>query len=139
MPDAAAPRRSCSKLTCNREAVCTLTYVYSDSTAVIGALSARREPHAYDLCPAHADALTAPRGWRIVRLEAPGGWSRDAKSAMPKLAALLAAAKLPEPEPVPASCGEGRSNPGARHTAFRVSLRRVSSCWAGPATSPGYR
>ncbi|WP_240625260.1 DUF3499 family protein [Kocuria tytonicola] len=70
-------RRSCSKQTCNRDAVCTLTYVYSDSTAVIGALSARREPHAYDLCPVHADTLTAPRGWRVVRLEAPGGWDRD--------------------------------------------------------------
>ena len=70
-------RRSCSKQTCNREAVCTLTYVYSDSTAVIGALSVRREPHAYDLCPVHADTLTAPRGWRVVRLEAPDGWDRD--------------------------------------------------------------
>ncbi|WHF24181.1 hypothetical protein QJS66_08225 [Kocuria rhizophila] len=25
-----------------------------------------------DLCPAHADALARARGWRIVRLEAPG-------------------------------------------------------------------
>ena len=66
MPDAAAPRRSCAKLTCNREAVCTLTYVYSDSTAVIGALSARREPHAYDLCDEHAARLTAPQGWHVV-------------------------------------------------------------------------
>ncbi|WP_082681863.1 DUF3499 family protein [Kocuria rhizophila] len=77
MREPVAPKRSCSKQTCNRDAVCTLTYVYSDSTAVIGALSARREPHAYDLCPVHADALTAPRGWRVVRLEAPGGWDRD--------------------------------------------------------------
>ena len=38
---------------------------------------------------------------RFVNIRETGGWSRDAKSAMPKLAALLAAAKLPEPEPVP--------------------------------------
>ncbi|WP_240918931.1 DUF3499 family protein [Kocuria sp. KD4] len=71
------PRRTCSKQMCNRDAVCTLTYVYSDSTAVIGALSARREPHAYDLCPVHADSLTAPKGWRVVRLESPDGWNHD--------------------------------------------------------------
>jgi ferredoxin len=38
---------------------------------------------------------------RFVNIRETGGWSRDAKNAMPKLAALLAAAKLPEPEPVP--------------------------------------
>lgn len=38
---------------------------------------------------------------RFVNIRETGGWSRDAGSAMPKLAALLAAARLPEPEPVP--------------------------------------
>jgi ferredoxin len=37
---------------------------------------------------------------RFVNIRETGGWSKDARSAMPKLAALLAAAKLPEPEPV---------------------------------------
>jgi ferredoxin len=37
---------------------------------------------------------------RFVNIRETGGWSRDAKSAMPKIAALLALAKLPEPEPV---------------------------------------
>src|SRR5207253_8389304 len=37
---------------------------------------------------------------RFVNIRETGGWSRDARSAMPKIAALLAAAKLPEPEPV---------------------------------------
>jgi ferredoxin len=36
----------------------------------------------------------------FVNIRETGGWSKDARSAMPKLAALLAAAKLPEPEPV---------------------------------------
>ncbi|MBD2762740.1 DUF3499 domain-containing protein [Kocuria sp. cx-116] len=71
------PQRTCSRQTCSRAAMCTLTYVYSDSTAVIGALSARSEPHAYDLCAFHADRMTAPRGWRVVRLESPDGWNRD--------------------------------------------------------------
>ena len=38
---------------------------------------------------------------RFVNIRETGGWSRDARSSMPKLAALLAAARLPEPEPVP--------------------------------------
>src|SRR5690606_19783834 len=38
---------------------------------------------------------------RFVNIRETGGWSQDAASAMPKLAALLAAARLPEPEPVP--------------------------------------
>lgn len=37
---------------------------------------------------------------RFVNIRETGGWSQDARSAMPKLAALLAAAKMPEPEPV---------------------------------------
>ena len=38
---------------------------------------------------------------RFVNLRETGGWSREAKAATPKMAALLAAARLPEPEPVP--------------------------------------
>ena len=37
---------------------------------------------------------------RFVNIRETGGWSRDAASATPKIAALLAAAHLPEPEPV---------------------------------------
>lgn len=46
----------------------TLTYVYADSTAVLGPLATQAEPHSYDLCAAHAERLTAPRGWEVVRL-----------------------------------------------------------------------
>ena len=46
----------------------TLTYVYADSTAVLGPLATYAEPHCYDLCAQHAESLTAPRGWEIVRL-----------------------------------------------------------------------
>ncbi|GAA4720654.1 DUF3499 domain-containing protein [Isoptericola chiayiensis] len=47
----------------------TLTYVYADSTAVLGPLAQRAEPHSYDLCSVHAERLTAPRGWEVVRLQ----------------------------------------------------------------------
>ena len=47
----------------------TLTYVYADSTAVIGPLAGSAEPHSYDLCDRHARTLTAPRGWELMRPE----------------------------------------------------------------------
>jgi ferredoxin len=37
---------------------------------------------------------------KFVNIRETGGWSRDASSAMPKIAALLAAAHLPDAEPV---------------------------------------
>ncbi len=46
----------------------TLTYVYADSTAVLGPLAQLAEPHSYDLCAEHAQRLTAPRGWEVVRV-----------------------------------------------------------------------
>jgi hypothetical protein len=61
-----SPRR-CSRNGCPRQAVATLTYVYADSTAVVGPLAAFSEPHTYDLCERHARSLTAPRGWELVR------------------------------------------------------------------------
>lgn len=62
-----SPRR-CSRPGCGQPAVFTLTYVYRDSTAVLGPLAAYVEPHCYDLCADHAGRLTAPRGWEVVRL-----------------------------------------------------------------------
>src|SRR5262247_106547 len=62
--------RQCSRPACKRVALFTLTYVYRDSSAVLGPLAAYTEPHCYDLCAAHADRLTVPRGWEVVRLPA---------------------------------------------------------------------
>ena len=47
-----------------------------------------------------APALTE-RPIKFVNIRETGGWSRDASQAMPKIAALLAMAQLPDPEPVP--------------------------------------
>jgi hypothetical protein len=51
--------------------VATLTFVYSDSTAVVGPLATAREPHSWDLCVDHAGRITAPRGWELVRHAGP--------------------------------------------------------------------
>lgn len=60
--------RLCTRSGCGRRAGATLTYVYADSTAVLGPLALQATPGSYDLCPAHADTLSAPRGWEMIRL-----------------------------------------------------------------------
>ena len=60
--------RCCSRTACKQPPVYTLTFVYRDSTAVLGPLSAYEEPSTYDLCEKHAARLVAPRGWDVVRL-----------------------------------------------------------------------
>lgn len=60
--------RRCSRAGCEQSAVQTLTYVYVDSTAVLGPLATQAEPHSYDLCRRHATGLSAPRGWEVIRL-----------------------------------------------------------------------
>ena len=60
-------KRPCSRVHCQEEAVSTLTYVYADSMAVLGPLSAKAEPHSYDLCERHAERLSPPQGWTILR------------------------------------------------------------------------
>lgn len=58
----------CSRTGCSTPAIATLTYVYADSTAVLGPLALRAEPGSYDLCAAHSASLSAPRGWEVIRL-----------------------------------------------------------------------
>jgi hypothetical protein len=83
--------------------VATLTYVYSDQTAVLGPLATFAEPHAYDLCDAHSERLSAPRGWEVLRL------APDPDSFGPSTDDLLALAdavreagrpRTPAPQPV---------------------------------------
>lgn len=60
--------RRCSRTGCGRSATSTLSYVYADSTAVLGPLAVDDEPGYYDLCSLHAEALSVPRGWEVIRL-----------------------------------------------------------------------
>jgi hypothetical protein len=68
-----------------------LTYVYRDSTAVLGPLAALVEPHCYDLCERHADRMTAPRGWDVVRL--PAATPEDEEARTDDLEALANAVR----------------------------------------------
>ncbi|MEE1929314.1 DUF3499 domain-containing protein [Streptomyces sp. TRM 70351] len=91
-----SPVRRCSRTACGRPAVATLTYVYADSTAVLGPLATYAEPHCYDLCSDHSERLTAPRGWEVVRLAVPPGPARPSGDDLEALAdAVREAARGP--------------------------------------------
>jgi len=59
--------RVCSRASCRSVASMTLTYIYSESTAVLGPLATFSEPHSYDLCDKHSARLTVPNGWNVIR------------------------------------------------------------------------
>lgn len=87
--------RLCTRTACGQPAVATLTYVYADSTVVLGPLAIYPEPHCYDLCAEHAQRMTAPRGWEVVRLHAPQAGPVD------DLGVLADLVRQPRSEPAP--------------------------------------
>jgi Protein of unknown function (DUF3499) len=89
--------------------VYTLTYVYRDSTAVLGPLAAYVEPHCYDLCEKHAARLTAPRGWDVVRLPMDPAQERaDDLEALANAVMETPPQARPEKEPVGQGIEVGR-------------------------------
>jgi Protein of unknown function (DUF3499) len=113
-----SPARRCSRTACNRSAVTTLTYVYADQTAVLGPLATYAEPHAYDLCDKHAERLSAPRGWEVLRLISdlsPRGPSDDDLLALAN--AVREAARPPSAPSAPVT------EHGSRETSRRGHLR----------------
>ena len=108
--------RRCSRAGCSHPAAATLTYVYTDSTAVRGPLAIRAEPHGYDLCGAHAESLSAPRGWEVIRLAN----DADAKPSSDDLLALADAVReigFSYDQPPPAN--------SAAHTEGRNSIVEI--------------
>lgn len=77
----------------------TLTYVYADSTAVLGPLATAAEPHCYDLCSQHAERLTVPRGWEVMRL-APDADAGPSSDDLEALANAVREAARPAPSSV---------------------------------------
>ncbi|MFW6775375.1 DUF3499 domain-containing protein [Nocardioides sp. CPCC 205120] len=107
--------RRCSRTACGRPAAMTLTYVYSDQTAVLGPLSTTAEPHAYDLCEQHSERLSAPRGWEVLRLAnvpVASGPSDDDLLALADAVREAAVRPAPAPSRPPHVVGpQGRDEP----------------------------
>ncbi|CAL9515542.1 hypothetical protein SUDANB171_03714 [Streptomyces sp. enrichment culture] len=126
-----SPVRRCSRTACGRPAVATLTYVYADSTAVLGPLATYAEPHCYDLCAEHSERLTAPRGWEVVRLAVDTSASRPSGDDLEALAdAVREAARTPPPssEDLAESAGRPvRDATSAMEVARRGHLRILRS------------
>jgi ferredoxin len=82
---------------------------------------------------------------KFVNIRETGGWSKDAAKAMPKIAALLAAAHLPDPEPVSTvsykSAGRllviGPLDEAERVGAMLSDALQVSLFSTGPGTAGG--
>ena len=115
--------RCCSRTACKQPPVYTLTYVYKDSTAVLGPLAGYVDPHSWDLCEMHAARLVVPRGWDVVRLppdpaqeraddlEALANIVRDVGRAERGAAAARPAAGMRQAEPRPAAPGRSAAAP----------------------------
>lgn len=91
----------CSRNGCREAAVATLTYIYVDSTAVVGPLATSDEPHSYDLCEAHATRLTAPLGWDLVRHEGEYATPEPSTDDLVALAEAVREAARPRDETPP--------------------------------------
>ncbi|MFC0007474.1 DUF3499 domain-containing protein [Micromonospora siamensis] len=118
-----SPRR-CSRNGCPRQAVATLTYVYNESTAVVGPLAAFAEPHTYDLCEPHARSLTAPRGWDVVRHEGEFEPPPPTTDDLVALAEAVREAARPAPPRPPADDQDATGHPNP-HTGRRGHLRVI--------------
>ncbi|MFT4110364.1 DUF3499 domain-containing protein [Propionicimonas sp.] len=93
--------RRCSRTACTEPAVATLTYVYADSTAVVGPLALRAEPGTYDLCREHSRRLSAPRGWEVIRLPGDDSGPRASSDDLMALADAVRRVGLGEGAPDP--------------------------------------
>ena len=120
--------RCCSRTACKHPPVYTLTYVYRDSTAVLGPLAAYVEPHCYDLCEKHAGRLTAPRGWDVVRLPL-----EPAPERADDLEAIANA--VMEASPARVRGRQGAGGPGRRGRSARPPARAALRASAGPIGS----
>jgi hypothetical protein len=101
--------------------VATLTYVYADSTAVLGPLATYAEPHCYDLCEQHANSLTVPRGWEVLRLAMP---SQPPQPGPDDLLALADAVREAASRPASTAPGQRAAHSALEAPAATEGTRR---------------
>ena len=97
--DATAPAATVHSLLCRREAGAFQRAAKSGDDLLVACTQESRLFLELAGATEGAPALVE-RPIRFVNIRESGGWSKDAASALPKMAALIAAAQLPPPEPV---------------------------------------
>jgi Protein of unknown function (DUF3499) len=117
--------RRCSRTACGKTAVATLTYVYAESTAVLGPLAMYAEPHCYDLCQAHSERLTAPRGWEVVRLAPDPDSMAPNTDDLEALANAVRESGRPPARAAAASVGADSAGPAGGHELGRRGHLRI--------------
>ena len=90
---------------------------------MLGPLATRAEPHGYDLCQHHAQALSAPRGWEVIRLAT----DTEPQPSTDDLLALADAVR---------EVGLSYDAPATPERRAPAAARPASSSWAAAATSP---
>ncbi len=126
--------RRCSRAGCPHPAASTLTYAYRDSTAVLGPLANQVEPHCYDLCQSHAQSLSAPRGWEVIRLAV----EEELKPSTDDLLALADAVRDAGMSYDPPT-GPIMDPPGRRHGLVELARRGHLTVLADPGAADAGR
>ncbi|HEX7212248.1 MAG TPA: DUF3499 domain-containing protein [Propionibacteriaceae bacterium] len=126
--------RRCSRAGCPHPAASTLTYAYRDSTAVLGPLASQIEPHCYDLCQSHAQSLSAPRGWEVIRLAV----EEELKPSTDDLLALADAVRDAGMSYDPPT-GPIMDPPGRRHGLVELARRGHLTVLADPGAADAGR
>ena len=122
MTSAVRTGRGCSRATCRAMATMTLTYIYADSTAVLGPLATFAEPHAYDLCEFHARKLTVPNGWSVIKEEISQSGSGPTEDDLMAIADAVreAAATIPQSIEEASEQDQSASHIGVRRGHLRA-------------------
>ena len=122
MSSAVRTGRGCSRATCRAMATMTLTYIYAESTAVLGPLATFAEPHAYDLCEFHARKLTVPNGWSVIKEEISQSGSGPTEDDLMAIADAVreAAASAPHEATSIPTYSQGAQQIGARRGHLRA-------------------
>jgi len=122
MTSAVRTGRGCSRATCRAMATMTLTYIYADSTAVLGPLATFAEPHAYDLCEFHARKLTVPNGWSVIKEEISQSGSGPTEDDLMAIADAVREAAATIPQNAEDRCEQKQSTPhiGVRRGHLRA-------------------
>jgi hypothetical protein len=100
---------------CRSVATMTLTYIYAESTAVVGPLATYCEPHAYDLCASHGERLKVPHGWNVIKQELTGNEPGPSDDDLMAIAdAVREVAKRTEETPTESSEDNSHASIGRR-------------------------